>query len=124
MYFEDILKVAIRYWNIPPNINKIGFFYFEYVDDAWKELDDEYKYWVECLNWSIGVILSTIVENNDSSSVQTINLSSINVILLEQRFNEVDLQGDTWIHERKEYMGFRNAPDSNQMITEDYLNSI
>ena len=124
MYFEDVLKVAAKYWHSPIAANKISDYYFEHVDNAWKELDDNYKYWVELLNWSIGVMISKISDNVEQDHPKTVSFKEISVVELEKRFNEIDLQGDSWDKERKEYQGFRKPPEINQLLTDDYMNNL
>jgi|WetSurMetagenome_2_1015567.scaffolds.fasta_scaffold337602_1 hypothetical protein len=122
MYFEEILKIAAEYWYSPVSVNQIGKYYLENVDDAWKKLDSKYKYWVELLNWSIGVTLSELSDEN--SNLKSLCINDLNVNRLERRFNQIDLQGNSWKFERSEYKGFKSIPSQDQLITKEYLNSL
>tara|TARA_R110001592_G_scaffold262565_1_gene527659 strand:- start:34405 stop:34779 length:375 start_codon:yes stop_codon:yes gene_type:complete len=124
MYFEDILKIAFKYWQSPIDVNETGVYYMQNIDDVWKNEDEKHKYWVELLNWSIGVVIGAVSSDLKRQGVHTITIRDLSAVDVEKRFKEVDLKEESWSEERKQYKGFRDRPGENQRITEDYLASI
>ena len=124
MYFEDILKAASHYWQNPIDVNTPGDYYMQNIDGAWMTLDERHKYWVELLNWSIGVVIGIVSDELKQKGVKTITLQDVNVLDVEQRFKMIDLEEESWAEERNIYQGFRVQPDNKQKITKEYLANI
>lgn len=124
MYFEDILRVASHYWQEPIDVNTSGDYYMHNIDDAWKYEDEKYKYWVEILNWSIGVVFGIVSDNLKHQGIKSISLQDLLVVDVEHRFREIDLKEESWVEERNLYKGFRVQPSSEQKITKEYLGNL
>jgi hypothetical protein len=120
MYIEDILRTVSPFWKEQVNSNR-DFTFFSNVDDHYLNFEENIKYWIQLMDWTIGSLTSKKV--NDNGIIRFMTIHDLKLISLEEEFRE-NLQKDTWEPERSDYKGFRTKPNKNQKITEKYLESI
>ncbi len=120
MYLEDILLTVLPFWKEQAN-SKRDFTFFSNVDNHYLSFEENKKYWIQLMDWTIGSLTSKKVNQNGEIRFKTIH--DLVLIDLEEEFRK-NLQKDTWGAEQGEYKGFRKNPNKDQKITKVYLESV
>jgi len=110
MYFEEILIRSAENWGEQIDAPKIGGYYLRYVDKVWMRYPEKYKYWVQCLDWSIAVCLQEFSNEFINQDHVKIGLS-----VLKVRDVEFDLSKSllipSWEKELSLYKGLKVQPE-------------
>jgi hypothetical protein len=113
MYFEEIYERSKAFWDgefyiadYSTDISQtlLSRYYLEEVDEAYKLIEEDFRYWVQLMNWAVYISLAEKGEEFANKGLQFICLKDVPLTLIEYYFKR-DLIETSWEKEREMYKG-------------------